>query len=62
VTCDCIKQINEQIGAEHNAILVTTLFGTMKAVIDTEKLDSKKRGKPPVMLATYCPFCGTKYS
>lgn len=61
MACDCIDDINTRIGESHNAILVTTLFGTPKAVIGTVKLDGKKRGKTPHMLATFCPFCGERY-
>jgi hypothetical protein len=59
--CDCISEINAQMGEQHNAVLVTTLFGEQKAVINTEKRDSRKRGKTPVMIASFCPFCGEKY-
>ncbi len=61
MACNCIADINADIGPKHNAILVTTLFGEPRAVIGTEKVDSRKRGKPPVMLASFCPFCGLKY-
>lgn len=61
--CDCIRDINRQIGDAHNAILVTTLFGEQKAVINTERLrtTAKRSPKPPVMIATHCPFCGSPY-
>jgi rubredoxin len=59
--CSCIEDVNRDL-AEHNAVLVTTLFREPNvAVIGTEKRDSKKRGRPPAMLATYCPFCGLAY-
>lgn len=59
--CACISDVNNKL-AEHNAGLVTTLFAAPKrVVIGTNKVDSKKRGKPPYMLATFCPFCGEKY-
>lgn len=61
MACECISKINGEIGPSRNAVLVTTLFGEQKAVIGTVKLDSTKRGKPPVMLATFCPFCGGAY-
>lgn len=61
MACTCIKDLNEKL-AEHNAVLVTTILGMPSvAVIGTVKLDSKKRGKPPVMLASFCPFCGAAY-
>ncbi len=55
--CDCVAKFNERL-KEHNCALVTTLFGTPKPVIETYKLDSKRRGKAPAVLASFCPFCG----
>lgn len=60
MACGCINMMNGRL-AEHNGQLVTTLFGTPKAVIGSEKIISKKRGQPPVAIASYCPFCGVKY-
>lgn len=60
--CDCIQQTNEML-KEHNIRLVSTMFAKPEVVvIQTEKIDSKKRGRPPVMLASYCPFCGEKHN
>lgn len=60
MSCDCNDTVNAQL-AIHNAHLVTTLFGVQKAVIQTAKMDSKKRGQPPAMIASHCPFCGVAY-
>lgn len=47
---------------EHNAVLVTTMFRQPDVpIISTDKINSKQRGKPPLMLASFCPFCGVKY-
>jgi len=60
--CDCIQKTNEML-REHNARLVSTMFRNPDVVIvTTEKIDSKKRGKPPIMLASNCPFCGENYA
>lgn len=59
--CDCIQTMNARLRDEHNGVLITTLFGNPRAVIGTEKLDSKRRGKPPVAIASFCPFCGDRY-
>lgn len=47
---------------EHNSYLVTNLFGKPRAIIATTKFDEKKRGKPKMMFASFCPFCGVKYA
>ncbi len=44
-----------------NAALSTTLF-TGRCTLATYQEGPKVRGKKtPVVLANYCPFCGTKY-
>lgn len=58
--CDCIKTMNSRL-AESNGHLITTLFGTPRAVIGSVKVDSKKRGQPPAAIASFCPFCGEAY-
>ncbi len=59
--CDCIESISKTLREEHNALMVCTLFSPQKAVIGTEKIDSKKRSRPPMLIASFCPFCGVKY-
>lgn len=61
--CDCLATTDKML-AEHNATVVATLglFGApSRATIELEKRDPKKRGKPPRLIATYCPFCGEAY-
>ena len=61
--CTCVSDFNAKL-AEHNAALVTTMFGKPERVcIETYKVDPKKRGsRPPKALASFCPFCGEKYA
>lgn len=62
--CECLDKVNALL-AEQNAELLTTMgFGgaPRRAVIETVKVESKKRGKSPRMLASFCPFCGEKYA
>lgn len=62
MACDCISDCNNKL-AEHNACLVTTLFAKPERVaMETVKIDAKKRGKPPYMVAMFCPFCGERYA
>lgn len=60
--CDCIQQTNNML-KEHNVRLVSTMFSKPEVVVvETAKIDTKKRGRPPVMLASFCPFCGEEYT
>lgn len=61
MACTCIADVNKDL-AEHNGQIVCTMFGTSKAIVSTYKLDEKRRGKPPIMVASYCPFCGERYA
>lgn len=60
--CDCISSVNQDL-AQHNSMLVCTLFGKPnRVIISTCKVEEKKRGKLPSMLASFCPFCGEDYA
>lgn len=58
--CRCIEEAEAKL-AEYNAALVCTFWPIQRPVIETMKRDTKKRGKPPIMVASFCPFCGTAY-
>lgn len=61
--CNCIAEMNQKLAeGGYNAAILTNLFGPQKATVDTYKPDEKKRGKPPIVIASYCPFCGEKYA
>lgn len=57
--CKCIAKVDRDL-AKYNTVLVTTLF-SQQALLRTEKLDAKKRGKASTILASFCPFCGIPY-
>lgn len=63
--CDCIRTIDKLLADKGtNTQLVVGLSlkdGPSLATITTRKLDPSLRGKPVIMYATYCPFCGQKY-
>jgi hypothetical protein len=61
--CDCIKRVNEKL-AEHNGLLETNLLADPpRVLISVTKLRSSYRGKPPpIMEASFCPFCGAEYA
>lgn len=66
--CNCIEQINEQLksqGAEiTQRLMLAQDMGDISVsppVIETRWIGKKPRGKKlPVLLASYCPFCGEK--
>lgn len=65
--CTCMTGINADL-KEHNARLATSFVMTRDRkgmdclpIVQTEKLQSKSRVKPPIVLPTFCPFCGVKY-
>ena len=59
--CDCIANASNML-REHNASLMTTMLSKPeRVVLETFKIDTRKRGKPPRMVATCCPFCGERY-
>lgn len=58
--CGCIADVNAKM-AEHNAEVMMTWYPVARPMIETVKRDPKKRGKPPLLVASFCPFCGVKY-
>jgi len=65
--CGCVKKIDKGLASHNTAIEVgfTMNFTTGTQgdclLIQTRKVDPKKRGRPRPLFACYCPFCGTKY-
>lgn len=60
--CDCIATVN---GApqlkESGAQIIVNLLGPPRATVATY-VEKKVRGKkPPIIFASYCPFCGKAY-
>lgn len=68
--CTCREAINERLAVSNARIATGFCFSPVEnqirrmelapPMIVLEKIDSKKRGKPPTLLATWCPFCGDK--
>ena len=59
--CDGIEVVNKKL-EEFNAVLNTNLFGFPRTTLATTKLREKVRAKkPPLVFASYCPFCGKPY-
>jgi hypothetical protein len=59
IMCDCIEKANAHL-AQHNTKIMFPMIGPQLPFVETIKIDSKKRGLPVKMFASYCPFCGDK--
>lgn len=64
--CDCKAAIDKRLAKSNSRIAFGFTFsgnkmGVSPPMIVLEKIDKKKRGKPPIVLATCCPFCGERY-
>lgn len=60
--CGCIARINAMPDMQAtNSVILVSYFGRPRAFVTTCKADEKKRGKPSMLMASYCPFCGIKY-
>lgn len=60
---DCVKRLNEKLEVHNSRIAQAISFGEKPREliqVTTVKVNSTKRGKPPVLFASYCPFCGVK--
>ena len=58
--CDCIRDMDKLL-SEHNARLLLPMFGKQRPFITLDKKESSKRGKLPMLMANFCPFCGEAY-
>jgi hypothetical protein len=66
MTCNCITEVNAAIADKNGELAVglaiTKDLGLIaKLLIGVEKKDKSKRVKPPIVSATFCPFCGVKF-
>lgn len=60
---DCIRSVNEQLAPHNTRIASAISFSTpARELIQvvTCKAEPSVRGKPVVMFASHCPFCGVK--
>lgn len=65
--CECREAINERLAFSNARIAFGLMFGEATIersppMITLEKINDKKRGKLPKLLATCCPFCGERYA
>lgn len=69
MNCECIERVNAKLAEADHQYRLNTAFVFRKDMNDVgENLSietcwcdlSKKGKKPPSILCTFCPFCGTK--
>lgn len=65
--CDCMTRVNESL-KEHNTKLSTSFVLTKDLkgmdclpLVQVEKIHPRLRGRPMLVIPTFCPFCGVKY-
>lgn len=63
--CDCRAKLDEKLKAHNGRIAMAILLPAegsnalrARVLVQTEKLDTKKRKAVPAVMASYCPFCG----
>lgn len=60
---DCTKRINELLATRNTELASAISFSSPESEliqVATVKKDSKQRGKPVAMFASFCPFCGVQ--
>lgn len=62
--CDCIATADEHLAQFNTKIELPmwTSRGGRPPFVQTMKIDEKKRGKPKMIFASFCPFCGERYA
>lgn len=61
--CDCASKMNKELEKKNGQLdmAVFIMKGIALPQIATLKVNTKLREKPPLVVPTYCPFCGQKY-
>lgn len=65
--CECNARVNEKLKERNTRLAVSFCLSSDLSeadallMIQTEKLDKGSRGKPQIVIPTFCPFCGVKY-
>lgn len=61
--CNCIEEVNKKLAERGDELDLSfdLMAGKSFLVLKTVRLKGK-RGKPLLMLPSFCPFCGKKYA
>lgn len=67
MTCTCIRNVNRQLrasGAQLTTLTPRDADGRAtrapRVLVRAENINPLKQ-RPPIAVATHCPFCGTRY-
>lgn len=65
--CNCLSNMDAML-ADRNTRLIHSVslgvdgqLGFTRPVLETEKVDPRKKGRHARVVPTFCPFCGTRY-
>ncbi|TCT37461.1 hypothetical protein [Martelella mediterranea] len=65
MTCNCLEDIEAKLAERNTEIQTDIIFHYVDGVrphIQTRQIETGRgKAKAVSMLASYCPFCGTKY-
>lgn len=64
--CNCLDLANEKLADKNTQVELIWGLGdkgglAVRMGVRTVKIDSKKRGRPITLLASFCPFCGEQH-
>ena len=67
MSCNCIEEMDAKLAGHNTKLRVT--FGFPRdgspcytlPLIDTEKVETRKRVGPALAIPSFCPFCGNAY-
>jgi len=59
--CDCANTLDETLAPMNYRLTRNLLEDNPPVLIDLHKVETRKRTASYSLVATYCPFCGTKY-
>ncbi len=64
--CDCMATVDAKLAERNTRIMLPIVFGgdqTPRPMIVTDQIQAGRGKQKAVgLFATYCPFCGSKYS
>lgn len=67
MTCNCIELMDAKLAPSNTRLAVTFAFPTgggssaTLPTIQTEKIETRKRGSTALAIPSFCPFCGVAY-